>query len=116
MNTLIHDIVLNSLNQPDIQMSDKVEKAMRDLRSFMFESVYTNPKAKGEESKAQNLLEELFSYYMAHPEAMSEEFTMMLEEGEDAKEIIVCDYISGMTDQYAIGKFEEFYVPKAWNV
>ncbi|MCI8597938.1 MAG: deoxyguanosinetriphosphate triphosphohydrolase [Lachnospiraceae bacterium] len=116
LNTLIHDIVLNSLNQPDIQMSDKVEKAMRDLRSFMFESVYTNPKAKGEESKAQNLLEELFSYYMAHPEAMSEEFTMMLEEGEDAKEIIVCDYISGMTDQYAIGKFEEFYVPKAWNV
>lgn len=116
LNTLIHDIVLNSLGQPDIRMSETVEQAMRDLRCFMFESVYTNPKAKGEESKAQNLLEELFSYYMAHPEAMSEEFQTMLEKGEDPQEVVVCDYISGMTDQYAIDKFGEFFVPKAWNV
>jgi dGTPase len=82
----------------------------------MFRSVYTNPVAKGEESKARNLLEGLFYYYMEHPETMSEEYLAMLSTGQDPREIVVCDYISGMTDQYAIYKFQEFYVPKAWNV
>ena len=88
---------------------------MQELRSFMFDSVYTNPKAKGEEKKAQNMLEGLFSHYMDHPEDMSEEYREMLEKETDPKEIVVCDYISGMTDQYAIYKFEEYFVPKAWN-
>ena len=116
LNTIIHDIIRSSREQPDIRMSLEVEEAMRDLRSFMFRSVYTNPTAKGEESKAQNLLEGLFSYYMDHPDAMSDEYREMLERGTDPREVVVCDYISGMTDQYAIYKFEEFYVPKAWNV
>lgn len=115
LNTLIHDIVEHSIGQPDIRMSREVEAAMQNLRKFMFESVYTNPTAKGEEVKAQNLLEGLFSYYMEHPQTMSEEFQEMLASGRDSKEIVVCDYISGMTDQYAIYKFEEFYVPKSWN-
>ena len=88
---------------------------MQELRSFMFDSVYTNPKAKGEEKKAQNMLEGLFAHYMDHPEDMSEEYRDMLENKTDPKEIVVCDYISGMTDQYAIYKFEEYFVPKAWN-
>lgn len=116
LNTMVHDIVSHSLGESDIRMSQHVEKAMQDLRNFMFRNVYTNPTAKGEESKAQNLLEGLFSYYMDHPETMSEEYCEMLASGQDPKEIVVCDYISGMTDQYAIYKFEEFYVPKAWNV
>ena len=115
LNTLIHDIIMHSTGQPDIRMSQEVEQAMQDLRRFMFENLYTNPKAKGEEVKAQNLLEGLFAYYMDHPETMSEEFQEMLTAGQDPKEIVVCDYISGMTDQYAIYKFKEFYVPKAWN-
>lgn len=115
LNTLIHDIIEQSRNESDILMSPEVETAMQELRTFMFQNVYTNPTAKGEEVKAQNLLEGLFSYYMEHPEAMSEEYRDMLAAEGDAKEIVVCDYISGMTDQYAIYKFEEFYVPKAWN-
>lgn len=115
LNTMVHDIIANSLDRPDIRMSKEVEEAMQDLRSFMFGSVYTNPRAKGEEKKAQNMLEGLFTYYMEHPEDMSEEYRDMLERGGDSREIVVCDYISGMTDQYAIYKFEEYFVPKAWN-
>ncbi len=115
LNTLIHDIVKNSMGKPDILMSKEVEQAMGELREFMFQNVYTNSTAKGEESKAQTLLEGLFSRYMSHPEDMSEEFLQRVKEGEEEKEIVVCDYISGMTDQYAIYKFEEFYVPKAWK-
>lgn len=115
LNTLVHDVIANSLEQPKIWMSDRVGKAMRDYREFMFASVYTNPTAKGEESKAQQMLEGLFRWYMDHPETMSEEYRQLLSEGRDAKEVVVCDYISGMTDQYAIYKFEEYFVPKAWS-
>ena len=115
LNTLIHDVISQSMGKPDICMSAEVEGAMHALRSFMFSNVYTNPIAKGEEVKARNMLEGLFSYYMEHPEELSDEFKAMLASGRDPLEIVVCDYISGMTDQYAIYKFEEYFVPKAWN-
>ena len=115
LNTLVHDVISQSMGKPDICMSAEVEGAMHALRSFMFSNVYTNPIAKGEEVKARNMLEGLFSYYTEHPEELSDEFKAMLASGRDPLEIVVCDYISGMTDQYAIYKFEEYFVPKAWN-
>lgn len=62
------------MGKPDICMSAEVEGAMHALRSFMFSNVYTNPIAKGEEVKARNMLEGLFSYYMEHPEELSVSF------------------------------------------
>lgn len=115
LNNMIHDIVKSSEGKPDIIMSADVEKAMLGLRKFMFANVYTNPKAKSEEAKAQNMLEHLFSFYKEHPEKMSEEFVDMLENRGEALEEVVCDYISGMTDQYAIQKFQEYFVPKSWS-
>lgn len=115
LNTVIHDIVKNSEGKPDILMSAEVEKAMAGLRKFMFANVYTNPKAKAEEQKAQNMLEHLFEFYKEHPEKMSEEFVDMLENRGESLEDVVCDYISGMTDQYAIQKFQEYFVPKSWS-
>lgn len=115
LNNMIHDIVKNSEGKPDIIMSADVEKAMLGLRKFMFDNVYTNPRAKSEEVKAQNMLEHLFSFYKEHPEKMSEEFVDMLENRGESLEDVVCDYISGMTDQYAIQKFQEYFVPKSWS-
>ena len=127
LNTLIHDIVRSNmewlreekktgLSCPSLQMSEEVGGAMQDLRMFMFKNLYTNPKAKGEETKAQELLEALFSHYMEHPKTMSEEFQDMLCKEHEEKEVVVCDYISGMTDQYAIYKFNEYFIPKAWSI
>lgn len=115
LNTLVHDIIRNSQGVPDIHMSPEVEKAMQDLRAFMFVHVYKNPVAKGEEVKAKELLERLFYYYTEHLDKLPEQFLTMLKEGE-AKDRVVCDYIAGMTDQYAIAKFEEYFMPKAWRV
>lgn len=114
LNNLIHDIVLHSENQPDIIMSPGMEEAMQRLRSFMFQNVYRNPKAKGEESKAKHMLQELYRYYQKRPEKMPEEYIELLERGE-RMERVVCDYIAGMTDQYSTEKFKELYVPKAWQ-
>ncbi len=115
LNTLIHDIIITSQDQNEIRMSGEVEEAMDDLRQFMFDNVYTNPIAKGEESKATELLERLFEYYMDHVEELSQTQILMYEQGE-ARDRVVCDYIAGMTDQFAVAKFNEIFVPKQWQV
>ena len=115
LNTMIHDIVNNSLEKPDIRMSEDVEFAFRGMRKYMFENVYTNPKAKGEEEKAENILKELFHYYMDHPERLSNEYIERMWQTGETQERSVCDYIAGMTDQYAIAKFQEFFVPVSWR-
>lgn len=115
LDTLIHNIITNSIGQDDILMSPEILEAMQKLRRFMFEKVYMNPRAKGEEEKAERLLRELYLYYLDHIEILPTQYQKMCEEGEKA-ERVVCDYISGMTDQYAISKYREFFLPKAWEI
>ena len=115
LNTLVHNMIINSMDKNDICMSPEVEEAMRGLRQFMFDNLYRNSVAKTEETKAKELLRRLFFYYMERPEIMPEQFTRMIVDGEKVDRV-VCDYIAGMTDQYAIAKFNEFFVPLAWQV
>ena len=115
LNTLIHNIISNSVGKDDIIMSEEVEQAMIELRKFMFDHVYKNPVAKGEETKAKAMIEQLFFYYMEHIELLPEKYLRMRDAGETDQRII-CDYISGMTDQYAITKFSEYFMPQAWQV
>lgn len=114
LNTLIHSIITSSIGINDIVMSQEIAEAMQELRQFMFHKVYQNPVAKGEEEKAEGLLRELYRYYMEHIEVLTGQYQKMLAEGE-RPDRVVCDYISGMTDQYAIAKYREFFLPKAWE-
>ena len=79
----------------------------------MFEHVYRNPICKGEEQKAQDLLKYLYEYYAANPEKMTGEYKAVLE--REGVQRAVCDYISGMTDQFAVAKFNELSIPKFWT-
>jgi len=114
INTLVCDIVETSGREGDILLSANVEQALMDLRSFLFENVYRNPVAKGEESKAQEMLCRLYEYYMAHPEALPSDFQPQLS--FDGMERTVCDYIAGMTDKYAVDKYTEIFIPAGWHV
>ena len=114
LDRLIHDVISTSLGTQTIRMSVEMEKQMRDLRSFMFEAVYSNSAAKGEEHKAVDMLQRLYDYFCQNPEKMSAEYVSLIERGQK-KEKVVCDYISGMTDQYAIRTFTELFVPKSWQ-
>jgi len=116
LDIMIHDIINNSLEKPDIVMSEDVENAMRSLRQWMFDNVYKSKAAKAEEYKAQQLIVRLYEYYMDHVEMLPEEYRDMMEYRLESKERVVCDYIAGMSDSYAIDQFEELFVPKAWNV
>ena len=115
LNTLIHDVVTNSMNQPDIVMSDKVYKAMTGLRRFMFTNVYSNPVAKSQEVKAKDMLKALYGYYREHLDELPEEYRYMIDKNNQKADRVVCDYIAGMTDQYSVARFEEIFVPYFWN-
>ena len=116
LNIMIHDIINNSMDRPSIFMSPDVERAMRGLREWMFEHVYRNPAAKGEEGRAQQLIVTLYEYYLKHVDELPEEYLAMMELRGERRERVVCDYIAGMSDGYAIDRFEELFVPKGWNV
>lgn len=114
VNTLVADMITVSAEEGKIMLSPQVDQALLDLRSFMFEKVYRSPVAKGQESKARDMLQMLYRYYYEHPEALPESFHPQLSfEGMGRT---VCDYIAGMTDKYAVDKYTQLFIPDGWQV
>lgn len=114
IDTLVCDMINTSREAGIICLSDPVDRALRELRSFMFERVYRNPTAKGEETKAKDMLKRLYEYYYHHPEALPADFQPQMT--FDGMERTVCDYIAGMTDKYAVDKYSELFIPTGWHV
>ena len=121
INNIIRDFINYSMtldldnDKTIVGLSPEFEEALYDLRKYMFENVYTNPAAKAEEAKAERIVEMLYEYYMDHEDELAPEFIQMLNTGE-SRDTVVCDYIAGMTDNYAVYKFKEIYIPHSWNV
>lgn len=97
----------------DIDFSPKIRKAHDELKKFMFDKVYTNPAAKIEESKAVGIIEKLYSYYIKNPEKLPEEYRNIAKKFDADR--AVCDYISGMSDSYAVYLYTDLFVPKFWK-
>lgn len=114
INTLVCDTIRTSREAGAICMTPATDQALRELREFMFDRVYRNPVAKGEESKAKAMLQRLYEYYIANPNEMPEDFQPQLS--FDGMERTVCDYIAGMTDNYAVYKYTEIFIPNGWQV
>ena len=115
INTVILSVVEHSMDKPVIDMDPDVKAALYNMRQYLFEAMYANRVVKAEEVKAAKILEILYGYYMDRPEEMPSEFKLMLNEGED-KITVVCDYIAGMTDNFAVEKFQELYIPRSWSI
>ena len=115
LDTLITDMISSSEGKEDICQTPEVYEAMIGLRKFLFRVVYTDSSAKVEEVKVTRMLEQLYGYYLEHPGEMSAEYRMLLQEGEPLERVI-CDYISGMTDQYCIHKHRQIFIPESWNI
>ena len=113
LNKFIHDIVISSQGINDVRMSDEVETAMKALRKFMFEKVYCNDVVKCEEDKAMSLIKTLYEHYMNNTDELPKFFLELGLRGEP-REKVVCDYISTMTDRFAIALYNDLYVPKFW--
>lgn len=115
LDCFIHDIVTNSMGVNDIVMSDTVAGAMKAIREFMFENVYKNPVAKGEESKAEKLMETLYFHFLENIDDMPSEFLKLISMGEP-REKVVCDYVGAMSDRFAIAVYENIFVPRLWQL
>lgn len=114
INSLILNLVKNSYNQPFVKLGEEYEDALRVLRDFMFETLYQDKEAKLEEKKADILLEFLYNYFMENTSVLPDIYVKIAE--TEGKQTAVCDYIAGMSDRYAIKKFNEIFVPKSWQV
>lgn len=113
INTMVTSVIEASRDKPYIAMTPEIGNAMHSLRMFLFDSVYRNPVAKSEEGKAMEMLTRLFEYYSDHPEKLPEFYRQNIEQEGVGR--CVCDFISGMTDRYAIETFQTLFVPKVWR-
>ncbi len=113
LQTLIVDVIHNSQNQPRVSMSPEIHEAMMELRSYMFQNVYTNSVAKAEEEKAKGILETLFTTFLNQPACLKE---LGISSDVFSGEREVCDYIAGMTDNYAIYVFKTLFLPRGWQM
>ncbi|PAB59062.1 deoxyguanosinetriphosphate triphosphohydrolase [Anaeromicrobium sediminis] len=113
INNMILDIINNSDNKDRIQISKEMKIYMDKLREFMFKEVYLNPKAKKEEKKAQNIIKELYYYFLEKPEKLPIEIVEKVQENRLVE--AVKDYVAGMTDKYALKKYMDIFVPKVWR-
>jgi len=113
IETLILDIINNSVDSDIIKMSSEISEAMYALRKYLFANVYNiNSSAKTEEGKAENVIKILYSHFMNNKCEVS---TVSCEDCAEEAERKVIDYIAGMTDRYAVYVFEKLYIPKGWN-
>lgn len=115
INNMIHDIVNKSIETDDVFMSDEMLEAMLALRKFMFKHVYIDSKAKVHEKKAQNMLTQLFLYFREREHLLPYEYLEKVDRKEDSLDRVVCDYIAGMTDRYAINIFTDLFIPASWK-
>ena len=116
LNTMIHDLIYQSLDRPEIAMSPGMEAAMHGLRQWMFENVYRGKTARAEEGRAQQLVVSLYHWYMDHPDQLPREYLDRMETRKEELSRTVCDYVAGMTDVFAIERFKELFVPKSFKV
>ena len=108
LDTIIRSIIMNSLGRAEIKMEPEIQQAMDGLYDFMYTNVYTNPTAKKEEAKVPELLRQLFRHYHYNLD-----FQNGLGEEEQLQHTV--DFIAGMTDRYAVSKFQELFVPNEWR-
>jgi len=115
INTLTMDIISNSTGKNAVLMSEKVFKAYQTLRMFLFNKVYIGSNAKLEENKAKHIVRQLYLYYMDNVDLLISILPQNYKNREDTGQI-VCDYIAGMTDRYAINLYCKLFLPTSWDV
>ena len=112
ITTMINSILAHS--DGDVGIGAEENEAFLALRDFMYATVYVDKTAKAEEQKVDKVIGELYEYYLAHVDQMSNFYVQLAY--QDNPERAVTDYISGMSDEFAIRTFEDVFVPRKWHV
>ena len=113
INSILSDLIENS-GGGALKMSSTMQETFDFFHAFMYSDVYLNPRAKSEENKVDGILSGLYEHYIKNPDKLPEDFKTVME--TEGIERAACDYISGMTDGYAMEKYGEIFIPFAWTV
>ena len=113
INTLVVSLIENTSDE-NLRMNGEVQGAFDRLHEFMFDEVYLKGHERNETRKIPEFISRLYSYFRKNPDKMPDEYGEIIK--NDSVERAVCDYISGMTDKYAIDVFNSIFVPHSWNV
>ncbi|PMQ02407.1 MAG: deoxyguanosinetriphosphate triphosphohydrolase [Dictyoglomus sp. NZ13-RE01] len=109
INTMVQNVVYNSIDSPVLRFDEEILSAMEELRKFLYDTLYVNPQVKSENKRVELLITGLFEYFYKNPNLLPYPFN------QEDKVIGIIDYIAGMTDRYAIELFENIYIPKPWR-
>lgn len=112
INAIVTDVVRSSAEE--LRMSEGMAAAVEEFTDFMYEYVYKNPVAKGEEGKVGNILYSIWEYYVNQPDKLPEDYRLIA--AQDGLERAATDYVSGMTDKYVMDVYSELFIPKSWQV
>lgn len=113
INTAVSSVWRNSAGKPCVAMEPEVEKASETLRDFMFANVYRTKYAMGEEEKAERMLFEMYSFFEKDPSRLPANYVKLLDKYPVNR--VICDYLSSMTDRYAVYMFNQIFVPNGWT-
>ena len=113
IDTFVRDIILNG-QKGHVDISPEMQDVWVLFHNFMYEKVYHNPVAKGEESKVESILRGIWDYYCKYPDKLPADYHAIAE--RDGLERAVTDYVSGMTDDYAVYQYGRIFIPAAWSV
>ena len=113
INSILTDIIAHS-GDGELRMSPDMREAVDVFTTFMYEGVYYNPIAKGEERKVQNILGSIWEYYVNRIAELPAVYQSIAD--DEGPQRAVCDYVSGMTDSYALEVYSELFIPAAWTI
>jgi len=113
INAIVTDVIRQS-GGGTLALSPGMDEAVSEFTDFMYAKVYKNPVAKGEECKVENILRGIWEYYVNYPEHLPADYRQIAE--EDGLQRAVTDYVSGMTDSFAMATYSDIYIPEAWSV
>jgi len=112
--TMVNDIITNSVEKPEIIMSDEISTAINELRNFMFNNVYIASDAKKEEDKAKKIVEQVYMFFINNPEHLKNDNYSQFTQRQ--LEQYVCDFVAGMTDNYIISLYKKIVLPEPWLI
>jgi len=117
ISTLVKDAIEHSKKlikqgKPSVRLSPTMQEALAGLRDFMFENVYFGPVCKAERKRVNYVIEYLFKHYLKNPKEMPEFYREIVK--EEGLERGVCDYISGMSDNFCINTFKRIIIPRSF--